>query len=342
MKRVLAGLLILAAWSDTHATLSDGLIMHYTFEDENDLGFDSSGNDNHGLATKVLPIKGRVGRGAFFGGDGMIVAQDFQNYDWGNAVTVCTWIRRTEPAMDYQGIVNAGYSAKGSWEVRLWPDNENAVLSAGVVSLAGPEPSDAQSPSTVVGEWYHVAFTYDSERFRFYVNGRLQPSAAKDLGAIRSMKQAVMVGSSGADSPRPQHFKGIIDEVRIYERALSEDEILALAAEGAEEQAGPPPQPEQTALDVDPAQSPDGASTETIPVAVTEPVPPPVVTAPIQVVESVTPARLPPTVEVKTSTGPQVSDDCCATLNQLMVDWLAGNREQAIRELDRLTRLYKR
>jgi hypothetical protein len=70
--------------------------------------------------------------------------------------------------------------------------------------------------------WYHITFTFDGSTFKIYVNGVLENSVVH-TGTMTSVTGYDIGGSPGLTS-----FPGLIDEVRIYNRALSAEEIQAL------------------------------------------------------------------------------------------------------------------
>jgi hypothetical protein len=70
--------------------------------------------------------------------------------------------------------------------------------------------------------WYHITFTFDGSTFKIYVNGVLENSIVH-TGTMQSITGWDIGGRPGAVS-----FPGLIDEVSIYNRALSDAEIQAL------------------------------------------------------------------------------------------------------------------
>ena len=75
-------------------------------------------------------------------------------------------------------------------------------------------------------KWYHVAMTYDGSSLNLYVNGVLDGSMPV-TGAILPTPEVVRIGARlGVNQ---LHFKGLLDEVALYNYALSESEIQALA-----------------------------------------------------------------------------------------------------------------
>jgi hypothetical protein len=80
------------------------------------------------------------------------------------------------------------------------------------VSGATPNPVDA---------WTHLALTYDGAMLRLYVNGAL--AAGENItGAIQTNSNALRIGGN---FPYGEFFQGLIDEVRVYNRALTQAEI---------------------------------------------------------------------------------------------------------------------
>src|SRR5262249_17035757 len=82
------------------------------------------------------------------------------------------------------------------------------------------------------GVWYHVAGTYDGNQSVLYVNGvaegAAQPGLPLDYGS-----QPIFIGTSGTWPPYLSMFGGIIDEVSIYNRALSSNELAAIYSAGS-------------------------------------------------------------------------------------------------------------
>jgi hypothetical protein len=72
-----------------------------------------------------------------------------------------------------------------------------------------------------VDRWSDVALTYDGATLRLYVNGR-QVSTRATTGTIQTPPNPLWIGGN---RPYGEHFRGLIDEVRVYDRALTENEI---------------------------------------------------------------------------------------------------------------------
>ena len=81
-----------------------------------------------------------------------------------------------------------------------------------------------------VDTWYHVAGTYDSDTLRLYVNGYLVDSNTDPSGPIQDTSNILAIGTWSMPT---DYFEGLADEVRVYNRVLTEQEIGMLAGEGS-------------------------------------------------------------------------------------------------------------
>ena len=80
------------------------------------------------------------------------------------------------------------------------------------------------------GHWSHVAGVFDGRWMRLYVNGLLLGSREID-GEWRNSNLPLVIGNY-TGTKKPYAFDGLLDEVRVYDTALTEDEIVRAAAEG--------------------------------------------------------------------------------------------------------------
>jgi len=75
------------------------------------------------------------------------------------------------------------------------------------------------------GEWYHIAGTYDGTNMKIYVNGDLE-NIKPQTGSIGTGNYKLFLGSLAVNNiPTNMYFDGAIDEVRIYDHALSDEEV---------------------------------------------------------------------------------------------------------------------
>lgn len=85
-------------------------------------------------------------------------------------------------------------------------------------------------PSTPNGRWHHVVGTYDGSQICLYADGKLDISSTAS-GTIKVNDQPVYIGENSEQSNR--FWNGLIDDVRLYSYAMSEDEIAAITQNAA-------------------------------------------------------------------------------------------------------------
>jgi hypothetical protein len=85
-------------------------------------------------------------------------------------------------------------------------------------------------PDVILGQWIHIVATYSGGVMRLYINGSLYStrSGTLALNTIRPLR----IGAGRTETTPGYFFNGIIDEVRIYNRALSDEEIKELYYNG--------------------------------------------------------------------------------------------------------------
>jgi hypothetical protein len=183
---------------------------------------DSSGNNRNGtLAGDVRWVDGITGGALAFDGDGDYVDMGKDtSFDITNQITVSAWIKVTEFDKDWQTIV-----AKGdrSWRLqRNWNKNTLEFACSGLVVPGSDWGPIYGNIDVNDGHWHHVAGIYDQEKIYLYIDGSLDASATAP-GKIRVNEEPVYIGENSQMTNR--FWNGMIDDVRIYNYALSAEEI---------------------------------------------------------------------------------------------------------------------
>jgi hypothetical protein len=194
-------------------------------EGSGDTVADSSGFGHSGkLIGDPNWIDGIIGRALAFDGDGDCVDMGKDPaFDIKNQITVSAWIKVNTFDKDWQTII-----AKGdrSWRLqRNWNNNTLEFACSGLV-VPGSDWGPVYGNTDVNdGHWHHVAGVYDQQKICLYVDGSLDASATAS-GTIRVNEEPVYIGEN---SQMPNRFwNGMIDDVRIYNYALSAEEISAV------------------------------------------------------------------------------------------------------------------
>ncbi len=181
------------------------------------IAYDNSGNGNNG-ALKGNPVwrpTGGVSGGALeFSGKGDYVEiSNEANFDINEQITVSAWVNITDVPQEWTGIVTKGDSA---W--RLSTSFAKNIFHFGVSArdyLNGQTTVDS-------GQWHNVMCVYDGQNMSIYVDGKLDVSRPR-TGPIATNGFPVCIGEN--IELKGRCFHGLIDDVRIYNYALSENEI---------------------------------------------------------------------------------------------------------------------
>ncbi len=199
---------------------------------------DSSGNSYNGaLAGTSLPTwtTGQInGAIATNGVDQRVTVPDNNDLDLTSAITISGWVQPTVVGTQYlvkkarQGTVNGyelGLSSTGKAFVRF---NQLASADTNRVDSTTSYPTDGTT-------WMHLAATYDGTTIKLYVNGTLEASAAKTF-TIQTNTAGLGIGAEDLGF-RP--LNGKIDEVKIFNRALTAAEVNNLRNLPPTSNAGP-------------------------------------------------------------------------------------------------------
>jgi len=201
--------------------ITGDLLAHWEFEREAKGNYlDSSPNDSRLSPTDMSLDPGRGGHVLRCGDGGATCPAPAPFFHTGR-ITVALWCKPSQAKQSDRWMLNSvSDSTKGyrlglsgghpAWQVPKEPWSHG---------LRGPAPLP-------VGEWSHVAATFDNRVLRLYVNGA-QVGTLERPGFINPSRELVV----GAYSPglARAHFHGWLDDVRIYRRVLAPSEIAALA-----------------------------------------------------------------------------------------------------------------
>ena len=221
-----------------------GLIAQWSAENN---ATDSTGRSDGMLVGNVVFSPGVTGQAFAFDGNGAYVKiPQTPALHPSSRLTIEFWMKADpDNAMqNYQGLVTSDFyyieisnGRGGLMGVNFGLSTaENSPLPPGSVTTVEnfTHISDANGGGAPVtaGEWHHVAGTYDGAKLQLYIDGKPWGNPMPDTGTIRPMlpQSFISVGSEDGRTTCPEcfetrYFKGLIDEVKIYNRALTSFEI---------------------------------------------------------------------------------------------------------------------
>lgn len=204
----------------------DGLVAEWHFDDD---AKDSSGNGNDGVIHGAAFVDGISGKALSF--DGSNDEVDFGSgttLNLPNALTIEAWIY--PQASTIGGIVMKGkyqneYDA--SYSTIYGSDNKISFL---VWNTPHTRLELISNNALTLNQWHHIVYTWDGSTTaaRIYINGNLDNEIANTgINLAMSTNEPLRIGRFKNIDYGEKWFKGIIDEVRIYNRALTADEVIS-------------------------------------------------------------------------------------------------------------------
>jgi len=204
--------------SGARAVPSKGLMLHYTFDATRDGRIvDASGRNHHGRAAGARPAPDARGKGnaacLFDGRDDSVGAGADKGLKMADAVTVCAWIRPASFGGFRNVLSDHGRGGNNGKILRLQNQRIEFML--------GPEGSaDVGWELPAAGKWYHVAATFDGTAMHLYIDGARKASRPLKR-KVTINANPVLIGMSGFR----EYFHGMMDDVMLYNRALSKQEV---------------------------------------------------------------------------------------------------------------------
>jgi hypothetical protein len=198
------------------ATPAPGLVAAYGFnEGSGTLVHDVSGNGNNGtISGATWTTSGKYGKALNFNGtNARVNINNATSLQLRSGMTLEAWVYRTSVSSAWRDVIykgNDNYYLEGS------SPNSSRPAIGGTFggNLYGTSPLTANT-------WAHLAATYNGATMRLYVNG-VQVASRAQTGVIATSTNPLQIGG---DSIYGQYFAGRIDEVRIYNQALSAAQI---------------------------------------------------------------------------------------------------------------------
>ncbi len=201
--------------------LEDALLGVWLFDENSGItAEDASGNGYTGKIVGATWVQGQIGTALEFNGDGNIVEIPHDNVFDLTTYTISAWIKTTSNGK-WQTVI-------GKEPVLGHPRNYG-VFVAGDTGLLGVNYTTAGNWNTAFsktvaadGKWHHVAATYDGKVLRAYMDGAIEGETKTEVPPDHNT-EPIRIGRWGA--VRGDFMEGIIDEVALFNAALTEDEI---------------------------------------------------------------------------------------------------------------------
>lgn len=245
--------LLFALWcfnyTTANAQLTNGLIAHWEFSGNAN---DATNNGHNGTATNITYTTGKSGvnnTAAQFNGTSSFISIPYQSDMNVSNFSICALVK---PQGYYSGLCqgNVIFSRgteyqSGYYRLLMFDnayDNHNCniqdtsknVFACGLGNFVSNNINldYRYTPTVVTQNWYCVVTTFNGDTVRTYIDGQLKSTAVRKSGSLGTSTEGAAIGASrfGSYIQYPYWFNGIMDDLRIYNRALSASEISGFCA----------------------------------------------------------------------------------------------------------------
>jgi len=204
-------------------------VVYYKFDELGNVVKDYSGNGKDGTPNGGIKLRddGKVGKCFEFNGQNSYV--DLERVVQDN-FTLMAWINTDQPGVQ---LGNQGYQGSGL----IWSDVSGvandfilAVLGMKLSFFCGnPDLSVNSEKDVVTGNWVHVAAVRSAteQKISIYIDGKFEKSIDHANKGPLNAQPRIHIGGNTLDS---RYYKGLMDEVNIFDSALTEQEIQGIMA----------------------------------------------------------------------------------------------------------------
>ena len=206
--------------TDAGADTTTGLVGWWKFEEGSGSStIDSSGKGNTGtlVSSPTWLTNCKRGNCLSFSGSNYVNMGNVLNLT--SQITVSAWVNASSWAGTWPMIVAKGVNS----DYLLMQNDDNAGTKIGFrIGGAGPTNTADGATDLNTNQWYLVTGTYDGLTINLYINGILDGTRAR-VGTIPTTGNSLQIGGSGG-----LNYVGQIEDVRIYNRVLTAQEIYTL------------------------------------------------------------------------------------------------------------------
>ena len=221
---VVTAVLVGLSFISIHAAVDEHTVAVWLFEEGSGKTVrDASGNGHVGKITGSLKwVKAKFGTGLEFPGDdgGYIVVDSTKKLEL-ETLSIEAWVKVKEPTGKWQGIVCKQQAGCTNRNYGIWVQKDQKVLHAQIGANGGCRFNMNGTSEITDNNWHHLAFTYDGEMGRVYVDGELETE--KPNAVTFQSDDTITIGVPNENNPGG--LQGVIEEIRISNIARTQEEI---------------------------------------------------------------------------------------------------------------------
>ena len=199
----------------------------YLFEEPSgETVIDTQGSNDGTLLNEEIRVEGVIGDGLQLNGKGYISLGNAFGANVQDQLTLSAWIQPQSTSSIYQGIIMHGGPNVDSYALYIHPEYQSISFKTSGTTSAWTTIGNIADLWD--GNWHHVAVTYDGNQKTIYLDNEVLITVNAS-GSIDSGEGYNLLIGAGRDEENPTLlYEGLIDEVRIYNSALTSSEISEL------------------------------------------------------------------------------------------------------------------
>jgi hypothetical protein len=185
---------------------------------------DASGNANHGSFLNARRVtRAKFGQAlAFKGSNSLVTVSDSASLDLTTGMTLSAWIFPFTELSNWKSIITKERTGGLAYALHA---NSGSAKPNLTLFISGRNRHLNAGSKVPANRWTHLAATYDGLTQRVFVNG-VQVGSRSQKGTIEATANPLRIGGNTVTG---RYFRGVIDEVRIYDGALSQADIVTVS-----------------------------------------------------------------------------------------------------------------
>jgi hypothetical protein len=226
-------------WSFTTCSVGEvndaNLVAWWKFDEANGTtAFDSAGSNNGNLINGPNWTTGTIDGALSFDGinDYVDVPDNAAlRFTKSDSFSVCSWVNPVSTGEILCKMQSGSQHGLFTYEVQWNSTSQSfdfALCNSGNYYIVVVTPSGSAPP----GSWYHVTCVYQNKNATIYLNGELKGSGYFNSNPSGAADKNLEIGVRAYGSVKENYFNGTLDDVRIYNRALTADEVALLYQNG--------------------------------------------------------------------------------------------------------------
>ena len=213
------------------AVVTKGLVSYWTLDRstmEDKTVEDIFGGNDGTIMGEPEIVEGKINEALHFdGSDDYVEVESNESLKLKDAFTIETWVKGDSEAAPGFGISQWLSKGEGGGNYSFFWGHSITLYARSITFLTarGTWPVVHIEKSLKIGEWYHIVGTWDGSNLKIYLNGKLSNETKVAATPVTDDVPLMIAGSKSGGTPQ-QMFDGAVDEVKIYNRALTESEVL--------------------------------------------------------------------------------------------------------------------